>query len=126
LELSNLTGWSACLFVIVYYLAFLLMFTVAREIHPELLTNATAFTALAHIWLFGLAVWLLRFRSIVLILMVFSFAFIPTMAPLVFLEAPLPFTQWQPFIALYGGLLAGIGLLLTWRAYRRWLVADFD
>jgi len=117
----QLVIWGASIASII-----LVMFTSTRELHPELLAYAITLSALAQIWIFGLAVWLFHFRSIVLIVVVFSIALILTSAPLAVLTSPLTPTQWRPLLLLVGGLFACFGLLLTWRSYRRWMITDFN
>jgi hypothetical protein len=118
---NQLFLWGAAIASIILW-----MFTAAGEPHPELLVYVIAFSALVQIWIFGLAVRLLRFQSIGLIILVSVIALISTMIPLVALEAAPSPIQWRPFLLIIGGLFACLGLLLTWRAYRRWSVADFD
>jgi hypothetical protein len=117
--ISQFIMWGAFIAAFIIW-----MFTASAKPSPELLAYVIVYSALIQIWMFGLAVWLLSFRSIVPTIMVASIALIPTLAPLAALDAQLPL--WRPLIPLFGGLLAGIGLLLTRESYRRWLVADFD
>jgi hypothetical protein len=118
---SYLVDWGTCMAVLI-----LLTFTAAVKLPSELLAYTIAFSALAQIWFFGLEVWLLSFRSIVLTSVTLIFAVVLTTAPLVVLIAPFSPTKWRLLALLMGGLLACFGLLLTWQAYRRWLVTDFD
>jgi hypothetical protein len=118
---SYLVDRGACMAVLI-----LLTFTTAVKLPPELLAYIIAFYALSQIWFFGLEVWLLSFRSTGLAYVILSFAVFPTIAPLVVLLAPFTPTKWRLLALLMGGLLACFGMLLTWRAYRRWLVTDFD
>ena len=103
----------------------LLMLTVTQEPHPLLLAHAIAFSALSQIWMFGLTVWIMRYRSLVLNVVGMMFALYSTMMPMIVLDGP-PLKEWQPILLPIGAILAIFGLLLTWSAYRRWLVADLD
>jgi hypothetical protein len=118
--IDQIIMWGAFMAVFIVW-----MFTVAAKPDPELLAYMIAYSAWVQIWVFGLAVWLLSFRSNILTVMIISIAIIPTLVPLAALDAQLPL-QWRPLILLFGGLLAGIGLMLTRSAYCRWMIADFD
>jgi hypothetical protein len=100
--------------------------TAAKEPRPVLLADAMAFSALSQIWLFGLTVWIIRFRSRVLSIVGLFIGLYSTMMPMMMLDAPVPLDQWRLILPSIGVLLAILGLLLTWRAYRRWLVTDID
>jgi len=99
------------------------VFTAASKPNPELLIYSVFYSLMIQIWLFGLAIWIISFRSsimpfiIMLIAVIFSVRNIPD------LEGQMIF-PWSSFIL--GALLACLGLFLTWWGYRRWLVADFD
>lgn len=103
------------------------MFSTAGKPVSGLLIYATAYSVMIQIWLFGLAIWTLSFRSFIMAYVIINMAIIFTglATPLLAFDVQM-LIQWRPLIMLFGVLLAGIGLLLTWRGYRRWLVADFD
>ena len=79
------------------------------------------------IWLFGFAIWVLSFRSINVTILIMFIAAILSATPINIMPINAQtMIQWRPLIMPLGGLLAAIGLLLTWWGYRRWLVADFN
>jgi hypothetical protein len=117
---SQFIMWGASMISIILWI-----FISNKELHFELLAYLIAYSALIQPWMFGLAVWLTSFRSVALTIMIASIALSPTLAPIAALDAQLP-VQWRPLILLIGSIFACLGLMLAWRAYRRWLVADFD
>jgi len=78
---------------------------------------------LFQLWFFGVNVWLLRFPSPIAFSagLVVSFQ-VTAIAAIVSLEKPS--TAAVVFVA--AAIFAVLGLILTWDAYRRWLVTDFD
>jgi hypothetical protein len=104
----------------------LCILTTAQELRPWILANAVAFSALSQIWQFGLAVWILRYRSLVLYIVGLIFMIYSTMTPSMLLEVQMPLHEWQSLLVPVGAVLAIFGLLLTWSAYHCWLVADLD
>ena len=118
---SQLVEWGTSMAAL-----FLVIFTTALELRVELLAYTIAYSALAQIWFFGVGVWLHRFRSIVLPWIIGPlFTFIPASTPLIALHAPF-LSRWRPLILPIGVLLACLGMLFAWRAYRYWLITDFD
>ena len=101
------------------------MCAVTEKTSPDSLVYATTYSIMMQIWMFGLAAWILSFRSVFLTFLIMNIAVIFTAIPILAFQEKMPM-QWRPFILLFGGFLAAIGLLLTWWAYRRWLVADFN
>ena len=86
------------------------------------------FSALLQPWFFGVAVWCLRLRSPIPFLVAYA-VFVPaTVFPVISMMAFAPATSGRPVVLalLVAAILAIFGLLLTWHAYRRWLVIDFD
>jgi hypothetical protein len=92
---------------------------------PALLAFSAAFQAA----LFGVLVWTARCRSRA----IGVFAVAVLFPPVVILEvrwtrcwAALPPGKLPSEVLWGAGVLAVVGLLITWDAYRRWLTADFD
>ena len=84
-----------------------------------------AFSALSQPAFFGLNVWLLRFRSPIPVFLGWM-VFFPVFAfATVGIELGPASSEW-PIVLLVAAIFAVLGLILTWHAYRRWLVADFD
>jgi hypothetical protein len=100
--------------------------TAARAPSPSLLADVIGFSALSQLWMFGIVVWFLQYRSIGLSLLGLQIAIFSLVIPMLLLESPLPLYEWQSFLPAIGAVFAALGLLLTWRAYRRWLVTDLD
>lgn len=101
------------------------MCTATEKTSPDSLAYATTYSIMMQIWMFGLAAWILSFRSVYLTFIIMNIAVIFTATPILAFEEKI-LMQWRSFILLFGGLLAAVGLLLTWWGYRRWLVADFN
>jgi len=99
------------------------VFTAASKPNPELLIYSVFYSLMIQIWLFGLAIWIFSFRSSIMSFIIMLIAFIFSVRNIPDLERQMVF-PWSSFIL--GALLACLGLLLTWRGYRRWLVADFN
>ncbi len=105
----------------------LCMFIMAIKPPPELLAYLIVYSLMIQIWFFGLAFWALSFRSIGLTIFILYIVVLPTTLPIMAFDPKmLKLITWHPFIMLFGVCLAGVGLLLTWRGYRRWLIADFE
>jgi hypothetical protein len=96
--------------------------------------NILACSALAQVGLFGVGVWAVwlahRYSShLAFLVFVFGFAAFSGAMSVVMdvagksLLAGLQHSSWP---AAATGLFALMGVLLAWRAYRRWLVADLD
>jgi hypothetical protein len=84
---------------------------------------ALPISAFFQLWFFGLNVWLLRFRSPLAFCTGFVVSFqVTAMAAIVSLEEPV--AAW--IVLVVAAIFAVLGLVLTWDAYRRWLVTDFD
>jgi hypothetical protein len=97
--------------------------TKAAKPGLEFLIYSVSYSLMIQIWLFGLAIWIISFRSSIMPFIIMFIAFIFSVRNIPALEGQVMF-PWSSFIL--GALLACLGLLLTWRGYRRWLVADFD
>ena len=77
-------------------------------------------------WFFGVGVWFLRYRNLGMQIGGFIGALYVSMIPVALYAAPGPLDPWRYSALPVAGIIAVFGLLLTWDAYRRWLVADFD
>ena len=95
------------------------------------IANLLVASALWQVWLFGaivLAIWLARHRSRLSVVMVaFALATVVSLVLTSLLQES-PIMEFSPMalpvaVAAIFGLL---GVLLTWHAYRRWLVTDLD
>ena len=97
----------------------------AYEVFSPKVVLALAFSALLQPWFFGVGVWFVRFRSplpLVAAYIVFvQVTVISTMATTFG-----PARAAQPVVLSVAAIFAILGLILTWDAYRRWLVTDFD
>lgn len=105
-----------------------------RPFHSALLGGVLAFSAAFQVAIFGVAVWIARYRSpspapVVLVSVLVALVF-GALVPLrmawtrywtVEQPGPLP-----PEVLWIAGVLAVFGLLITGDAYRRWLVTEFD
>ena len=112
---SQFTAWALAVAVSIAW-----VFIAAVKSNPEFYIYSITYSVMIQIWLFGLAVWIFSSRITPLILL---FA---TVIPVQFmsaLEVQMPIPRWP---LILGVILACLGLLLTWRGYRRWLVADFE
>ncbi|MEN6557165.1 MAG: hypothetical protein ABFC54_03190 [Thermoguttaceae bacterium] len=82
---------------------------------------------LAQVWIFGLAACFFRYRSPMFVFLGMMVAMYPLVIPMVLYFGPSPsIVASRPFLLAWIGLLALLGVLLTWWAYHRWLVADID
>ncbi len=77
-------------------------------------------------WCFGLGAWFARFHNIGLLMVAAFVAIYAAMIPIALFAAPGPMSAWRNVALPLAGTLAAIGLLITFDAYRRWLVADVD
>ena len=83
------------------------------------------FSALSQPWFFGLNVWLLRFRSLIPVFLGWMVFFPVFAGATIGIELGPASSEW-PIVLLVAAFFAVLGLFLTWHAYRRWLVTDFD
>ena len=105
--------------------AVLTLWWVIAAGHPFRLAAFTFALLVSAAWqffVFGIAVWSARRRSLAPIAMAFILG---GQVPLtLFFESPMGEAL---YVAIAASAFLGIlGLLLTWAAYHRWLVADFD
>ena len=75
---------------------------------------------------FGVGVWFLRYRNPGMLIGGFIGAVYVSMIPAALYAAPGPLDPWRYSALPVAGIMALLGLLITWDAHRRWLVADFD
>lgn len=105
----------------------LCMFIMAIKPGPELLAYIIFYSLMMQIWAFGVAFWSLSFRYIALTVFILYVTVLPSTFAIFAFDPKMPkLITWHPYIMLLGCCLAGVGLLLTWWGYRRWLVVDFD
>jgi len=112
------TSWGVMIAVFIVDIS-----TKAVKPGPELLIYSIVYSVMIQILSFGLAVWILSFRSYIMPFIILFIAFFFSLRNMSALEGQVMF-PWGSLIL--GALLACLGLLLTWWGYRRWLVADFD
>ncbi len=95
-----------------------------RPLQLALLGGVLAFSAAIQVAAFGVLVWVARYRSAArrffLVMTFFFGAFTAFIGQHVQTRGTLPSKLWIT------GVLFVLGLLITFDAYRRWLVADFD
>jgi hypothetical protein len=99
-----------------------------RDPFPPALAGVLVFSALSQIWLFGVAVWFLRYRSRALAVTGLMLGVYSCMIPAVMMLRPGPTGDCRyGDTVLWGAAIAAVlGVLLTYGAYRRWLVTDLD
>ena len=97
----------------------------ARQLFSATAACVLAFVALCQPFFFGVAVWLLRFRSPVPIVIGYLGPLYVAGFALILLE-PTSHSTIGPIPLGVTAIFAVFGLILTWDAYRRWLVTDFD
>jgi hypothetical protein len=105
---------------------------VAKQAPPFIpIANLLVASALWQIWSFGVivwAVWLTRNRSRVSAVLAATLAAMMAIILIgVQYKSPLRDELWRMgLLVAVAALFAAVGALLTWDAYRRWLVADLD
>jgi hypothetical protein len=82
--------------------------------------------ALLQPWFFGVGVWFLRYRSLGMQIGSLVGAVYVSMVPAALYAAPGPLDIWRYSALPVAGMIAVFGLLITFDAYRRWLVTDLD
>lgn len=95
------------------------------QIPPVTVAYVLTLSALLQPWCFGVGIWVLRFRSPIQIFLGAMLAS-QVSAITIFGGEPGPLSSWQPMFLLVAVIVAVLGLVVTWDAYRRWLVTDFD
>ncbi len=93
---------------------------------PEFVDLARMLTVsgLVQVWLFGLCAWFSRYRSLTAAIAVGAIGLGITQGLFAgMFMGPAPFRSFELPTA---GLFAIFGAMLTYDAYRRWLVTDFD
>jgi hypothetical protein len=83
------------------------------------------YSTLYQVWMFGMVVWLLRLRSLILAILGYVLSNYLVLIPLGAMEKG-PMASWRNVMLLVPALFAVFGLLLTWDAYRRWLKTDIE
>jgi hypothetical protein len=96
-----------------------------RQLLPGKVAQMLSFVALCQPFFFGMSVRLLRLRSPIPVLVGYVAFFQVAELALFFLEMG-PDGVAKLIVLMAAAILAVIGLALTWSAYRRWLVTDFD
>jgi hypothetical protein len=120
--LSHLQMWLGPTAIFVF-----MFFMVARQPLSVAVASVLAISALSQPWFFGLNVWLLRFRSALPCLFGWMVSFHVLMVAMFVTEGgPAREGSWRPIVFFVAAIFAVLGLVLTWDAYRRWLVTDFD
>ena len=96
---------------------------VAEQPLSVMVASLLTSSALFQLWFFGVNVWFLRFRSPIAFSAGLAVSFQMTaMAAFVPLEKP----STAGVVLVVAAIFAVLGLIVTWDAYRRWLVTDFD
>jgi hypothetical protein len=120
----QLQSWSAVTVATLFWW----LVVVPESVSGSTIAGILAFSALSQIWLFAGAAWLIRHRRLVVTLGVLTSLAIGLLTPIVtdgFTAAP-RLAEWQYLVWTATGFLTLLGAFLSWAAYRRWLVADFD
>jgi hypothetical protein len=89
------------------------------------LAYVLAFSALSQPAFFGLNVWLLQFQSRIPGILAWMAYVVAVAFATVGMELRPASSAW-PLVLVAAAISAVLGLILTWHAYRRWLVADSD
>jgi hypothetical protein len=119
---SQFILWGVFLTVSVLWI-----FSDPTELTPELLIFLISYSLMIQIWLFGLAIWVLSFRSDNITILIMLIAAMLSAMPINIMTFEAQrMIQWRSLIMPLGCLLEATGLLLTWWGYRRWRIADFD
>ena len=119
--LSQLQMWLGPTAVFVFWYRL-----VAQQPLSATVASVLALSALSQPWFFGLGIWLLRFRSPILFFLGWGVSFHALMVAMIGTELA-PVLIFQRSVVLpAAAIFAVLGLILTWHAYRRWLVTDFD
>ncbi|MHB1035662.1 MAG: hypothetical protein ACYC35_12225 [Pirellulales bacterium] len=77
-------------------------------------------------WFFGVGAWFVRYRHIGALGAGLALSIYVAMIPVGLCAMPGRLTPWRHIALPLAGIVALFGLLLTYDAYRRWLVTDFD
>jgi hypothetical protein len=96
-----------------------------QPLSATMIEYVLAFSALSQPWLFGAGVWLLRFQSRIPLILGWGAAAQMVAFAMIGVEPGAPSVA-RMISLLVAAILALLGLVLTWHAYRRWLAADFD
>jgi hypothetical protein len=122
--LCQIQCWGA---MIVAIFLWWLLFAAKSAAWGEIIRMSLGVTML-QVWMFGTVAWAVRHKRVFI-----SFVVIGLIAVLVSLsfmtDRESTERSWSAlwaFIVPLSGLLAAIGVLMTWAAYRRWLVTDID
>jgi hypothetical protein len=119
--LGHLQLWAGqCVLLVLWWLL-----AGPRPFPLALLAGVLAFSAAFLLGAFGSVAWVARYRSGIL---AGSAATVLVMAaaPLTIWWSLSPPGQLRYEVLWIAGILAVLGLLITYDAYRRWLAADFD
>jgi hypothetical protein len=125
--IHHFQSWgSACIGVALWWLI------IAKQALPIIpIANLLVASALWQIWSFGAivwTVWLTRNRSRIAGILAATLAAILAII-LIGVQCKSPLRDELPrigFLVAAAALFAAVGVLLTWHAYRGWLVADLD
>ncbi len=120
LAIRHVTIWGVMMAVSIFW-----MLIAAVKPSPGFLAYGIIYSIAIQIWMFGVTVWIFSFRKIIMTILIMYIAILPTATLILTFDAQI-MIQRRPLITLFVCCLAAIGLLLTWRGYRRWLVADLD
>ena len=122
--LSQLGVWGTMSIVFFFWLL------ATHQPYPlALLADAIIVSAAAQACTFGMAMWLrqlgLRSRAAFGLVWGLSYGLVMSFQPVLSNRVP---AQAPPVytVILTAAILAALGILLTWTAYRRWLAADVD
>jgi hypothetical protein len=124
-------GISAAVALIVAWAASwsILIFIFTRisqvSIRLDIIENLTLISALCQVLYYGIAVWIARYCSRILHL---GAILIPLYLQMFLMAMASEYQSgaWGTTMVFVAGIVAVIGLLIAYDAYRRWLVADLD
>jgi hypothetical protein len=116
--LSHLQVWAGVTVAVLLWW----LLTSPNTFQPAAVAGMLGFSAAFQLMVFGVAAWTARYRSRALGGLALAVLFPAALA----VQTLSPPGHVSHAVLWMAGITAVLGLLITWNAYRRWLVADFD
>ena len=123
--LAQLQLWNAaCVATLLWWLA-----AVRQTVGLADVTSILALSVVIQVLLFGIALWLARYRFLLWLGIILAYPAMILMVPAVagIVEGTSWLADWR-YVAcsIAVAILTMLSVIMVWAAYRRWLVADFD